>query len=96
MHRRRILKVKMTTDEHIEAHETTPPPNPFPHPPPPHVHSEIWRIREATVETIQGATHRLVPGRLGLVRSNEEHGINNLGLGPVTLFVIAVATGAAV
>lgn len=97
VHMRRILKVKMTTDEQIEGRETTLPPNAFPHPPHTHIHSEISLIRETTVElSIHGGTHRLGLGGLGLVRSNEEHDIKNLGLGPITRFVIAIATGAAV
>ena len=47
---RNILKGKIATGEHIEAHETTLPPNGFPHPPHHHVHSEMWLIREGTVE----------------------------------------------
>jgi len=92
---RSILKGKLASGEHIEAHETTLPPNGFPHPPHHHVHSEMWLIREGTVElTINGATHRLGPGGLGFVRSNEEHGIKNVGAGPVTYFVVAIGPGA--
>ena len=92
---RNILKGKLATGEHIEAHETTLPPNGFPHPPHHHVHSEMWLIREGTVElTINGATHRLGPGGLGFVHSNEEHGIRNVGAGPATYFVVAIGPGA--
>lgn len=93
---RRILTVRMTTVEPIERRETTQPRRAFPHPSPPRVHSEMWLIREATVElTIPRATSRPGQGGLGLVRSKEEHGIKNLGLGPATCFT-AIATGAAV
>jgi|SRR5579885_144095 len=92
---RNILKGTLATGEHIEAHETTLPPNGAPHPPHHHVHSEMWLVREGTVElTIAGATHRLGPGGLGFVRSNEEHGIRNVGTVPATYFVIAVGHGA--
>ncbi len=92
---RNIMKGKLATGEHIEAHETTLPPNGAPHPPHHHVHSEMWLIREGTVElTINGATHRLGPGGLGFVRSNEEHGIKNVGTDPATYFVIAIGPGA--
>ena len=92
---RTILKGKLATGEHIEAHETTLPANGFPHPPHHHIHSEMWLIREGTVElTINGATHRLGPGGLGFVRSNEEHGIKNVGAGPATYFVVAIGPGA--
>jgi len=92
---RKIMKGKLATGEHIEAHETTLPPNGSPHPPHHHVHSEMWLIREGTVElTINGATHRLGSGGLGFVRSNEEHGIKNVGSGPATYYVVAIGPGA--
>ncbi|HWI69521.1 MAG TPA: cupin domain-containing protein, partial [Nitrospiraceae bacterium] len=60
---RNILKGKLATGEHIEAHETTLPPNGYPHPPHRHLHSEMWLIREGTVElTINGSSHRLGAG----------------------------------
>jgi hypothetical protein len=38
----------------------------------------MWLIREGTVEiTIGGTAHRLGPGSLGFIRSNEKHGITN-------------------
>jgi mannose-6-phosphate isomerase-like protein (cupin superfamily) len=92
---RPIMKGKLATGEHIETHETTLPPNGAPHPPHHHVHSEMWLIREGTVElTINGTTHRLGPGGLGFVHSNEEHGIKNVGTGPATYFVVAIGPGA--
>lgn len=92
---RPIMKGKLATGEHIETHETTLPPNGSPHPPHHHVHSEMWLIREGTVElTINGASHRLGPGGLGFVHSNEEHGIKNVGAGPATYFVVAIGAGA--
>jgi len=92
---RRIMKGKLATGEHIEAHETTLAPNGYPHLPHHHVHSEMWLIREGTVElTINGASHRLGPGGLGFVHSNEEHGIKNVGAGPATYYVVAIGPGA--
>jgi len=92
---RPIMKGKLATGEQIEAHETTLPPDGYPHPPHHHAHSEMWLIREGTVElTINGASHRLGPGGLGFVRSNEEHGIKNVGTGPATYFVVAIGPGA--
>ena len=92
---RNILKGKLATGEHIEAHETTLPPNGSPHPPHHHVHSEMWLIREGTVEiTINGVGHRLSAGGLGFVRSNEEHGIKNVGTVPAIYYVVAIGPGA--
>ena len=92
---RSILKGKLATGEHIEVHETTLPPNGYPHPPHHHPHSEMWLIREGTVElTINGVNHRMGPGGLGFVHSNDEHGIRNVGTGPAIYYVVAIGPGA--
>lgn len=91
---RPILKGKLATGESIEVHETTLPPGGAPHPPHHHEHTEMWLIREGTVElTIEGKAHRLSGGGLGFVRSNEEHGITNPSDKPATYFVVAVGPG---
>jgi mannose-6-phosphate isomerase-like protein (cupin superfamily) len=93
---RPILKGKLATGESIEAHETTLRPGGAPHPPHHHVHSEMWLVREGTVEiTIGGKAHRLGPGGLAFVRSDEEHGITNPSDKSATYFVVAVGPGAA-
>jgi len=92
---RKIMKGRLATGEHIEVHETTLPPNGSPHPPHHHLHSEMWLIREGTVElTINGIGHRVGPGGLGFVHSDEEHGIKNVGTGPATYYVVAIGSGA--
>ena len=88
---RDVLKGKLATGESLEVHETTLAPGGAPHPPHHHVHSEMWLIREGTVElSINGTTYRLGPGSVGFVHSNDEHGIKNVGTVPATYFVVAV------
>jgi mannose-6-phosphate isomerase-like protein (cupin superfamily) len=92
---RPVLKGKLATGEPLEVHETTLPPGGIPHAPHHHVHSEMWLIREGTVQlTINGTSHVMGPGSVGFVHSNEEHGIKNVGTTPATYFVVAVGPGA--
>jgi mannose-6-phosphate isomerase-like protein (cupin superfamily) len=92
---RPILKGKLATGESVEVHETVLPAGGAPHPPHHHVHTEMWLIREGTVEiTIEGKAHRLDGGSLAMVRSNEEHGITNPTDKPATYFVVAIGPGA--
>jgi quercetin dioxygenase-like cupin family protein len=93
---RNVLKGQLATGESLEVHETTLPPGGAPHPPHHHVHSEMWLIREGTVElTVNGTNHRLGPGSVGFVHSNDEHGIKNAGATPATYFVVAIGPGSA-
>jgi mannose-6-phosphate isomerase-like protein (cupin superfamily) len=92
---RHIMKGKLSTGETVEVHESMLPPNGYPHAPHHHPHSEMWLIREGTVQlTINGTPHILGPGGLGFVKSNEGHGIKNIGNGPANYFVVAIGPGA--
>jgi len=88
---RAIFKGKLATGESIETHTTTLPPGVMPHPPHHHAHSEMFFMREGTLElTVNGKTYPLGPGAVGFVRSNEEHGVKNVGTTPANYFVVAV------
>jgi mannose-6-phosphate isomerase-like protein (cupin superfamily) len=93
---RLMMRGKLATGEGLEVHETTLPPGGAPtatthH----HPHSEMWLVREGTIElTVNGKAYRLEPGSVGFVRSNEEHGIRNVGASAAVYFVVAVGPGA--
>ena len=92
---RDVLKGKLATGESLEVHETTLPPGGTPHPPHHHLHTEMWLIREGTVElTVEGKNTQMGPGSVGFVHSNEEHGIKNIGTLPSTYYVVAIGPGA--
>ena len=93
---RMIMRGKLATGEAIEVHETTLPPGGAPtatthH----HRHSEMWLVREGTIELIvNGKNYRLEAGSVGFARSNDEHGIRNVGGTAATYFLIAIGPGA--
>ena len=92
---RHVMKGKLATGEAVEVHESTLPPNGYPHAPHHHAHSEMWLVREGTVQlTINGTTHVIGAGGIGFVRSNEEHGIKNVGQVPANYYVVAIGPGA--
>ncbi|HXA00196.1 MAG TPA: cupin domain-containing protein [Candidatus Dormibacteraeota bacterium] len=93
---REAVKGKLATGESVEVHETTLPPGGMPHPPHRHVHTEMWLIREGTVElTVEGKSTQMGPGSVGFVHSNDEHGIKNVGTVPATYFVVEIGPGVA-
>jgi mannose-6-phosphate isomerase-like protein (cupin superfamily) len=93
---RGVMRGKLATGEGIEVHETTLPPGGAPtasthH----HAHSEMWLLREGTIElTVNGKTYPLNAGSVGFSASNEEHGIRNIGTVPAIYFLVAIGPGA--
>jgi mannose-6-phosphate isomerase-like protein (cupin superfamily) len=93
---REILKGKLATGEPLETHATTLPPGAMPHLPHHHVHSEMFLMREGNLElTVNGKTYPLGPGAVGFVRSNDKHGVKNVGTTPANYFVVEIGPGAA-
>src|SRR5260221_14236216 len=66
----------------------------MPHQPHHHVHSEMFFMREGTLElTVNGKTYPLVAGSVGFVRSSEEHGVEKVGTTPANYFAGGGGTG---
>jgi mannose-6-phosphate isomerase-like protein (cupin superfamily) len=93
---RPVFKGKLATGESVELHETTLPPGGAPHPPHRHEHSEMWLVREGTVEfTVNDKSYRVGPGGVGFAASNDMHGVKNPGTVPCSYYVVAIGPGAA-
>ena len=75
----------------LEVHETTQEVG-APHEPiETHLHSEIWLVREGTVElTVNGKAQRLEAGDMGICVAGDKHYIQNVGNTPATYFVVTL------
>jgi quercetin dioxygenase-like cupin family protein len=56
----------------------------------------MFLMREGTLElTVNGKMYQLGPGAVGFVRSNEEHGVKNVGKTAANYFVVEMGPGVA-
>jgi mannose-6-phosphate isomerase-like protein (cupin superfamily) len=75
----------------LEMHETTQEVGAPHEPVGTHLHSEIWLVREGTVElTTNGVARRMVAGDVGICVAGDKHFIANVGDTPATYFVVTV------
>lgn len=89
--RRYALGMLTAGNIRLEVHETTQEVG-APHEPiESHLHSEIWLVREGTVElTVNGKAQRLQAGDMGLCVAGDKHYIQNVGDTPATYFVVTL------
>jgi quercetin dioxygenase-like cupin family protein len=75
----------------VDLHATEMPPGGMPHPAHRHVHEEMFFIRSGTMEvTIEGRATPLGPGGVAYIKSNELHGVHNVGTTTAHYFVLAL------
>ncbi|MGB6429420.1 MAG: cupin domain-containing protein [Candidatus Acidiferrales bacterium] len=90
-----VFAGKIATGELVEVHESILPPGGSPHPPHHHLHSEMWLVREGSIEfTVDGNVYDIGPGSAGFAASMTEHGVKNVGAVPAIYFVVAIGPGA--
>jgi uncharacterized cupin superfamily protein len=86
---------KLPTGEQVEIHNTTLNPGQMPHPPHRHVHTEFMMIREGSLAWILGeVTYPVGAGDVLYARSNELHGLKNVGAAVARYTVIALGADA--
>jgi mannose-6-phosphate isomerase-like protein (cupin superfamily) len=75
----------------IEMHETTQQPGAVHEAIGTHKHSEIWLVREGTVNLMTNGVVRVMkPGDVGICTAGDEHYVANGGDTPCTYFVVTV------
>jgi mannose-6-phosphate isomerase-like protein (cupin superfamily) len=75
----------------LEAHESVLQPGAPPEETRKHLHSEIWFMKAGTAELwVDGVSHTMKAGDMGLVVAGGMHYVKNIGDVPVSYFVLAV------
>jgi quercetin dioxygenase-like cupin family protein len=75
----------------IEIHETTQKPGAVHEAIGTHLHSEIWLVKEGVCElNINGVSHRMEAGDVGIVTAGDKHYIANAGDTQCSYFVVTV------
>jgi len=75
----------------IEIHETTQKPGAVHEAVGTHLHNEIWLVKEGVCElNINGVSHRMEAGDVGIVTAGDKHFIANAGDTQCSYFVVTV------
>jgi len=87
--RSQVFRHPTATLDELELHVTVLPPGQSPHPAHEHPNEEIVIIKEGTLEaTVNGHTHRVGPGAVLFMASNQPHTVRNVGEVPAVYHVI--------
>lgn len=88
---RRLFTAKTHTGFKMESHMSDIAPGEVNHPPHQHLREEMMLVREGVMElTISGVPHRLGPGDVGVIGSNEIHNAKNVGTVVAKYFIVNI------
>lgn len=88
---RRMFTAKTHTGFKMESHMSDIAPGEVNHPPHQHLREEMMLVREGLMElTISGVPHRLGPGDVGVIGSNEMHNAKNVGTAVAKYFIVNI------